>query len=230
MSMIIDSYRHTSVASSLTDAILSLGPLRYFRHSEPSGTTMVDQIGANGSYNSASINQPAIYPGGPTCLLTSGSGSYGLFSGLPASLTSFSIFTIKKPTNLTGLHGIVCYDDGTSNRKWQWRTSNLIMQFVKIPGSVQTVSTAGNVMTLNQANTLGLTVSAAGAVNMYVNGTNVFSGSVTGTDYGGAAGGAQVGYCAGGVMTGDGNYSETALFTSVLTGTDFSNLHAASGL
>lgn len=207
-----------------------LGPDdRYFRLADTSGTTMTAEAGANGTYSSSAfLNQTAIYPGGPVCIKADSSGYQGVFTGNPATINEFSLFCVVYPTSLSGFTGLLSRDDGSS-RKWQWRTNGTTIEFVKIAGSVQTVSSPSSVIDTASAHTIGLSVSSAGAVVMYVDGASVHSASVTASDYGGAAP-SQIGFFTGGGVNGVGYFSEAAVFYSVLSPTDYATLHTASGL
>ena len=224
----------TSTSSSggtLHDLILADSPALYYRHAEASGSTMIAEAGPNGSYiSSPPLAQAALYSGGPTCMLAS-SGRYGRvnFGSFGSSLTAFSIVTVAKFNDLTGFRGIISRDPSGVSRQWQWRTNGTAMEFVKIVGGVEALSQAA-ALTQGVAHIIGLTVSAGGEVKFYVDGANIFTGSVAATNYGSASSEIEIGYMTGGGgASANAYFSESALFSSVLSGSRMAAYATAAG-
>lgn len=217
---------------TLYDEIMADSPALYYRHAEASGSTMVAEVGTNGSYiSSPPLGQTPLYTGGPTCFLASSSryGEVG-FDSFPMALTAFSIVTVAKFNNLTGFRGIISRDTGGGDRKWQWRMNGTQMEFVKIVGGVQTAVQAA-ALTQGISYIIGLTVSAAGQVKFYVNGANIFTGSVSAANYGSSSTEIEIGYMTGGGgATADAYFSESAIFSTVLSADRMTAYATASGL
>lgn len=222
-------------ASTLNALILSQGPVNYWRNGETSGTAMVDQVAANGTLQGGpTLGNTALYPGAGALTSMGGNFSstiYGFSTAVPSSLTAMTIIGIVRPTNVTGIHPIgVLRDDGSSSRKFQWRSNGAALEFVKITGAVETVSQA-SMLAINTTYLLGFEVNSVGAYTMYRNGVAVKSGNVAAADYGGGAGSPwQIGYSAGAAASMAGTTCENAVFNKVLGPTVHGALFAATGL
>lgn len=223
---------------SLTSQILALPGLQYyFRHAEPSGLTMQNEVGTNGSYTSnVGLAQAALYPSGPTCVRISeaGTGTIGhgnLLSGTAPTLNALTIGQIIKfNSTLSGFKGLFCYDNGGGIRKWQLRTNGTALEWVKIVASIETKSYAAGFVNGNTYFII-VTIDVAGNIKFYINGVNVYTSTIGVVNYGGAANYLEIGY-----MTGGGGALANAYFSeSFLCNTDISagtvtSLQAASGL
>lgn len=195
--------------NALSALILSLSPTYYFRHSEPSGAIMVNQVGANGNYQgSPALAQPPIYTGGPSCMLST-TLKYGETAGgiFPAS-TSISIMTIVKFNTLSGTRSIISRDLGGAARSWQWRTNVAAMEWIKIVGGV-TTTTAAAIFVAGTAAHVAVTVSTTGTVKLYKNGIQVATAVIAAANYGGTNDVLQVGTFAGATGA-DAYFSESA--------------------
>lgn len=216
---------------TLYDEIIADSPALYFRHAEASGSTMENEVGTDGSYiSSPPLGQPALYSGGPTCMLAS-SNRYGRvdFGTFPMSLTAFSIVTVAQFNDLTGFRGIISRDPGGGSRQFQWRMNGTQMEFVKIAGSVESLSQSG-ALTEDVPHIIGLTVSAVGEVKFYVDGANIFTGSVSAANYGTASSEIEIGYMTGGGgASANAYFSESALFAAVISGTRMADYATAAG-
>lgn len=217
---------------TLYDEIMADSPSLYYRHAEASGSTMAAEVGPNGSYiSSPPLGQAALYSGGPTCMLAA-SSAYGQvdFGEFPGSLTAFSIVTVAKFNDLTGFRGIISRDVGGGSRQWQWRMQNTDMQFVKIAGGVESLSHS-SALTEDVVHIIGLTVSAGGEVKFYVDGANIFTGSVDPANYGSASSEIQIGYMTGGGgASANAYFSESALFSSVISAARMAAYATAAGI
>jgi hypothetical protein len=215
MSFIINPYRYgASAGSTLNALIMADSPSRYFRHAEASGAVMVNEVGANGSYvASPSLAQPALYTGGGTSFLAA-SSKYGNWTGTFPAATSLTLVTIAKFNAITGFRGLLSRDagGGGGTRSWQWRTNGSSLEFVKIVGTVQTVSIAAG-LTTGVSYLLAVTVSTTGTVKLFRNGTLLTTASVTAVDYN-AGGNLEIGFCTGGGgISANAFFSESAFFS-----------------
>lgn len=162
----------------------------YLRLGESSGAVAANEAtSTEGAYlNSPSLGNAAIYTGGPASMRTTAGNHAASFpvSGIPATMEQMTLGVIIKPAALTGLRHLVNRDsDAGGGRRWQFRLSGSSVQFVKVPGSPQTVSAAHG-MGAGQAHLLMVTVTAGGTVKLFGNGSSLGSGSVTAaTNYGG---------------------------------------------
>lgn len=76
-----------------------------------------------------------------------------------------------------------------------------------------------------------MTVSATGDVNFYVDGVNIFTGSVAAADYGTSNTPIEYGYMSGGGgASTDAYFSESAIFPSVISPARMADYAAAAGL
>lgn len=235
MSMLIDAYRFGGASGvSFYSLVMAEGPVNYWRNAEASGTVMVDEVAASGDYNgSVSLGNAALYPG-PGALTTAGGnfsgGTWGQSSSFPASLTSMTLITIIRPTDLTGVRLLgVQRDQDVGGRKYQWRSNGAAMEFVKIVGGVATISEA-SMLAINTTYLLAFEVDASGNYAMYRNGVSVKTGTMAGTDYGGAGDVYRIGFAAGPVATLEGRTCENVVFDKVLGPTVHADLFAATGL
>ncbi|KRD70793.1 hypothetical protein ASE45_02740 [Lysobacter sp. Root96] len=164
---------------------------------------------------------------------TTGSNKAASFpvSGIPATMEQMTLGVIVKPAALTGLRHLVNRDnDAGGGRRWQFRLNGSSVQFVKIPGSAQTVS-ATHGMSVGQAHLLMVTITAGGTVKLFGNGALLGSGSVTPlTNYGG--GGLDMLVANRGLLTEgtDNTYSEAFLIFGGLEDARVAQYGAAVGL
>lgn len=216
---------------SVGAAYLADAPALYFPHADAiAATIMENEVGAPGAYvNAPTPGNPAIYTGGPSTLRTEPSNKHGSYSGtsLP-SLPSISIVTIVRFNVLSGFKGIISRDEGSGTRFFQWRTNGAAMEFVNVP--VGQKFAASGVFTAGVTVMIAITISAAGAIKMYKNGVEVFSGTTGASFNWGAAGNAlQIGFMLGGFAA-DAYFSETADFPTVISPTRLADYAAAAGL
>lgn len=221
---------------SLTSQILALPGLQYyFRHAEASGSIMKNEVGTNGAYTSAvSLAQPALYTSGPTCVRIPRSASSGfgrLVTGTAPTLNALTIGQIIKfNSTLSSFKGLFCYDNGGSLRKWQLRTNDTDLEWVKIVGSIETKSYAAGFVNGNTYFII-VTIDVAGNIKFYINGVNVYTSTIEVVNYGGSTNYIEIGY-----MTGGGGALANSYFSeSFLCNTDISagtvtSLQTASGL
>lgn len=214
---------------SFFDEVMARNPLFWWRHNEASGSVMTAEVGVAGTYlGNPGLGQSAIYTGGGTCIRPTPSG-WGDYAGILPTLNELSIITIIKFTALTGFRGMVGSDDG-GLRHWQHRMNGTDYEFIKIAGGVATVA-AGTSLSTGVTYLLGCSVSAAGIVKLY-NGASllVTSSGVGVANYGGNSH-IEIGYMGGGGgALADAFMSESLIFDTELSGTDFSVLTAAAGL
>lgn len=217
---------------ALYDLIIADTPAYYFRHAEPSGTVMENEVGSDGVYTGGAVTlgSPALYPGGPTSVripAVAGIGYGQKTGGTLPSMTAMSLMTIVSFTTFASLHGLVNCDNGASDRQWQWRMSGTTMQFVKIVGGVEVPSFATG-FTTGVPYMLHITISAAGAITFYVDGVSVHTASMAPTNYGSVSEFIQIGFASAGVGLLEGFLSESAIFAYDLTGAQVA-AHAAAG-
>lgn len=224
-------------SSALSSLIIADSPLYYFRHAEPSGSTMVN-IGSNvgdGTYATASsgptLGNAALYTGGPTCVYTATS-AYGARTAAPLpTLNELTIVTICRFPTLSGVRGLVSADNNSgTGRRWQFRTNGTSLEFVKIPTSVQTKTYAAALAT-NTVYMLSVTVNSAGTVTLYVNSTASTTSSFGVINYGGFNSVIEVGRITGGAGAyANAYFSESCIFNTALSGARIAQYAAAAGL
>lgn len=227
--------QEVSPPGSLYGEIMADSPAYYFRHAEASGTTMENEVGADGVYagSGVTLGSTALYTGGPTSVRIPAVGltGYGQKTGgtLP-SLTEMTLMTVVRFTSLSSVfRGIFSCDDGFSSRMWQWRMSGGTMQFVKIVGGVSTQGFATG-FTTGTPYMAHVTITSTGAITFYVNGVSVHTASVAAANYGGISDFLEVGYMTGGSgALANAFFSETALFPTALSGARVAAHAAAAG-
>lgn len=230
----VGTNRVSPPTATLYDEIMADSPVYYFRHAEPSGTTMENEVGADGTYAGSGITlgSAALYTGGPTSvrLPSSGGSGYGQKTGgtLPA-LTAMTLMTVVQFTTLSGLRGLISCDNGSSPRQWQWRMNNATMEFVKIVGGVSVPSFATGFST-GVSYMLHVTITSGGSITFYVDGTSVHTASMAAADYGSVAEIIQIGFASAGVGLANAFFSESAIFASALNSTRIAAHAAAAGL
>lgn len=216
-------------AVSYFSEVAADSPTLWFRHAEASGTTMVAQVGSNGTYSaSIELAQAAIYTGGPTCMWARSNRHGGYSAGVPA-LNSLTVECLIQFVSLGGFRGLVCNDDGSA-RRWQMRMNGSSFEFVKIAGGVSTISVAGGLST-GVTYHMAVTVSAAGVVKLYRNGTLLTTSSALGAADYGSGGQIQIGFMSGGGgASADAYISESAVYATELSGARILAHSAAAGL
>lgn len=217
------------IAPGYFGAVAALGPVFWWRHAEASGTTMVAQMGTDGTYSaSMDLAQPALYPSGPTCMLAV-SNRRGTYGGTIPALNALSIVCIVEFNAVTGFRGLLCNDNG-ANRKWQMRLNGTAFEFVKIVGGVATVAAAGAVTTATVYQLI-VTVSVTGVVKLYRNGTLLTTSAALGAANYGGGGTIEIGYMSGGGgASANAYFSESNVYDYELTPTQVADLFTASGL
>lgn len=219
---------------SLYSEIMANSPAYYFRHAEPSGTTMVNEVGADGTYTGGTVTlaSPAIYTGGPTSVRIPSSGGLGFGekkSGTLPSLTEMTLMTIVQFTSLAGgLRGLINCDSGSAPRQWQWRMNGATMEFVKVAGGVEAPSFATGFST-GVPYMLHITITTGGAITFYVNGVVAHTASMAAANYGSVAENIQIGFAAAGVGLANAFFSESAIFPSALSGAQITAMKTAGG-
>lgn len=213
---------------SLSTLILADSPIRYWRHAEPSGAVMDNQVGTDGIYvSSPSLAQPAIYAGGPTCFLAD-SSRYGEDVAALPTASNITVMCVMKPNAVTGIRGIISRDKGSA-RFWQWRMNGTAMEWVKIVGGVAVVAEAG-VFTAGVACLIAVTITSGGAVKFYKDGVEIHSDTIAGADYGMSGDEVQIGYMqGGGGASADAYFSESCIFNTVISGARMAQYAAAAG-
>lgn len=224
----------SAVGSTLYDLIMAQGPVNYWRNAETSGSVMVDEVAAGGYYTGAvSLGNAALYPGAGAAASAGGNFSGGVFgtsTAYPASLTSMTLISIVRPTDLTGYRLIgVQRDENSGGRKYQWRSKGSAMEFVKIVGGVVTISQA-SVLAINTTYLLAFEVDSAGNYAMYRNGVVVQTGAIAAGNYGGSGDPWRIGYASGPNANLAGRTCENAVFNKVLGPSVHAALFAATGL
>lgn len=188
MSMVVDSYRFGGSSTTLYDEILADGPFVYMRLNETSGTNANNEAGAtDGTYSgSFSLNNTAIYSGGPVCFGATGTSGRTSWPGTSVpTCNALTLGLIFKPVDVTGTHHLISRDSDTGTRFFQFRAAGSNFNFIKTTGSVQTVSVAHG-MSAGTAYIIHCTVSSGGSVKIYKNGSLLTTGSVTAANYGGS--------------------------------------------
>jgi hypothetical protein len=162
----------------------------YMRLNETSGTSADDQAsGTNGSYNNAwTLNNTAIYSGGPGCARSTASGSSVSFPGsaVPA-LSAMTIGVVWKPAALTGIRQIISRDNDAGPRHFQFRTNGTSLEFYNLVGGLVEGTTVAHGMTAGNAYLVMVSVSSSGSVKIFRTGTKLATGSATGVNYGGSS-------------------------------------------
>lgn len=213
---------------------MAQSPIHYYRNGESSGTVMMNEVGPNGGYSPGlSLGNTPLYPTGLTSVGGNFSGSAlaaTAVGSIPSTLTAMTLITIVRPTDLTGVHMIgFSADNGVSQRKFQWRSNGTDIEFVKIPGSVITI-TAPSMLATNTTYLLGFEVDASGNYAMYRNGVQIKTGTITaGTNYGDVDQ-FSLGYSSGASANLEGTTCDNAIFDKVLGPSVHSALFAATGL
>lgn len=224
----------TTLAEMVLADIATFGGV-YLRLGEASGTAAENEAGTpEGSYlNTPSLGNAALYTGGPTSMRTTASNQAASFpvAGIPATMEQMTLGVIVKPAALTGLRHLVNRDsDAGGGRRWQFRLNGSSVQFVKIPGTPQTI-TATHGMSVGQAHLLMVTVTAGGTVKLFGNGVSLGSGSVTPvTNYGGGGLDLLVGNRGLLIEGTDNTYSEAFLIFGDLEDARVAQYGAAVGL
>lgn len=176
----------------LADTLTSSGIYLRLNDLDPSTVAVNLGSGGNGSYGNNDgqydLGEPAIYSGGPVCLETVTSAGRAIFPGESApSLEEMTIGCVWR-RNGVGTRMLMARDrDSGGGRYFQFRQSSngLNLEFVKIPGTVQTATIAHGMGATDTALVM-VTVSAAGAVKIFKNGTKLHTASFAAANYGGS--------------------------------------------
>lgn len=227
-----------SGGATLFDLITADSPLYWFRHGEASGSVMVNQVGTNGSYTgSPALGSTPLYTGGPTCVNFSTTGGLGALNTASAAPTigPLTVMTICRFPTISGLRALICFDNGGSNRRWQWRLNGSSIDWVKIAGGVDTKTYAAGLVT-NKVYLLACTIDGSGNINHYVYNITDHTGGVGGTstiatvNYGGTAEFIQVQQCSGGGgIPANAYFSESCIFPTALSTARLDQYAAAAG-
>lgn len=222
----------------LYSEIMANSPAYYFRHAEPSGTTMVNEVGANGAYlgSGVSLGSAALYSGGPTSVripAVAGSGYGQKAGGTLPSLTAMTLMTIVKFTSLDGVYrGLLSCDSGASDRVWQWRMIGATMEFVRIANFVGPTETIGfsTGFSTGTPYMVHLVITTGGTATFYVNGVSAYTTTITPANFGSVTEFLQVGYMSGGGGAyANAFFSESAIFPSALSGAQITAMKTAGG-
>lgn len=217
--------------SSLSSLILASTPAYYYRLAEASGLSMVDSgpNTLNGNYNgSYPGGNAALYSGGPTSALFTGSVyGYENSSTLVAmnSLTVMGIFSLN---NTTGLKSLFSRDENSTGRKFQFRANGTSLDFVKIVGGVVT-ATATSVFAASTPCMVAVTVSATGSIKLYKNGVLQSTTASAAANYGGAGDRMGIGYSTGISASLTGYASECAIWGAELSAATLLSFATAAG-
>lgn len=221
---------------TLNSLILADSPGYYFPHAETVGTVMENAVGADGAYvlTGFTLGSPALYTGGPTSVRLPSSGGSGAgrkTGGTAPALNEITVFgIIKFDSALSGRKGLICYDNGTSLRKWQLRTNGTSLEWVKIEGGVVVKTYAAGFVNGN-VYMIATTIDSAGNFKFNINGVNVYTSTIATTNYGGASEYIEIGRCDGDSgVTANSFFSESAIFDYALSDARLGQYAAAAGL
>lgn len=225
------------LSAALYNLLMANSPAYYFRHAEPSGGTMDNEIGSDGVYvSSPQLSRPALYPGGPTSVLFASSKYGAKGAGTLPALTSICVFAIVKFVTVSGLNGLISNDNGVSDRRWQWRTNGSSMEWIKVDvvGGVESHAYSAG-FTAGQTYMIAVEVTPSGSpgvsdFDFYVNGANVMSNTLGTFDYGSAPENIELGFATAGLGSPNAYFSESCIFDHALGSTTHAALYAASGL
>ncbi len=225
-------------SASLSSLISADSPAYWFRHAEASGTTMKNEVGADGAYlgSGVALGSAALYSGGPKSVripAVAGSGYGQKAGGTLPSLTAMTLMTIVKFTSLDGVYrGLLSCDSGASDRMWQWRMIGATMEFVRIANFVGPTETIGfsTGFSTGTPYMVHLVITTGGAVTFYVNGVSAYTTTITPANFGSVTEFLQVGFMSGGGGAyANAFFSETALFPAALSGARVAAHAAAAG-
>lgn len=242
------AYRKGSITPAVDFPALVLGynPLAYYRHGEPSGTTMVDSSGNghHGTYTgSPTLGASGLLTGSSdTAVSLNGSTQYGRVaygSWLDdMSVQSASWFSLARPTSVSGPYVMLDRDTGTGGaRIFQFgiNASHLYLAIWTATGGLF-ILTGSTTLSTSTTYKLGATFDgAAGVAKVFVNGA--LDGTLTGITGGplvisslaplsvgvnnSAPAGADVAWFPG-------KLDESIIFGSLLTESDMADLAAAA--
>lgn len=244
------AYRKGSITPAVDFPALVLGhnPILYFRHGEPSGTTMLDSSG-NGHHGvytgSPTLGASGLLTGSTdTCMSLNGTSQYGRVayaSWMDAMYNgSASWFALARPTSVSGPYAIIDRDTGAgAARVFQFRISSAHVELIIWTATAGPFTVTGS-STLSTSTTykLGATFDAAtGVAKVFVNGA--VDGTLTGITGGGLAfgnigsAGVSIGVNNSAASAADtawfpGKIDESALFASLLTDADMADMAAAA--
>lgn len=234
---ILNPFRFGGAAATLNSLITADSPVYYFRHAEPSGSTMVNagSVSGNGTYGTISsgptLGNTALYTGGPTCLYTNASAHGTLIASPLTTLNELTIVTVCRFPTLTGIRGLVSADNnGGTGRRWHFRTNGTSLEFAKIPTTVELKTLAAGLAT-NTVYMLAVTVTSAGVVTLFVNGVASSTTSFGVINYGGFNSVIEVGRISGGGGAyANAYFSESCIFNTALSNARIAQYAAAAGL
>lgn len=237
MSIIINSYRYGNApSSSFYDLAIAASPVYYFRHAEPSGSIMQNEVGSDGDYvlSGVGLGSPALYAGGPTSVrlpAVAQSGAGRKVGETAPDLNSITVMgIIKFDASMSGLKALICYDNGGSLRKWQFRTNGTSLEWVKIQGGVDTKSYAAGLVN-GSTYLIAVTIDVSGNFKFHINGSSVYTSTIGTTNYGGSSEYIEIGRCdGGGGILANSFFSESLIYDRDLSDLEISNLADAAGL
>jgi len=218
--------------SSLYTEIMADSPIHYWRNAEASGAVMVDEITTDGAYQGAvSLGNTAIYTGGPTCASNfSTTGPRGGYSTVtPGAINAMTLVSVVQFNSTSGVQPVGPNRDQGSTRMYQFRSNGTSLEFIKIVGSVESVSQAG-VFTAGVTAIVAITVDSSGNYVMYKNGASIKTGSIAAANYGGSGDNWEIGYCTSMAAAMNGYTCENAVFNTALSGARMAAYATAAGL
>ena len=195
MSFLINPFVFESAAAATLNDLLDADATTYggvyYRLDETSGTTVNDDGSwGNATYiGSPSLNQTAIYTGGPVCVRynTSNTNAVNLNTSSVGAMTNVTLGCVVQIASISGIRHFWSRDVDAGTRHFQWRLNGSNMEWVKIQGGVQTVSAAHG-MSNGTTHMVVVSISSGGSVKLFVDGAQIGStGSITGVDYGSAS-------------------------------------------
>lgn len=221
MSLIINPYRFvTASGGSLFDEIIADSPVWYARLNDTSGIIAVRTVGSvDGQYVGGTINNSAIYTGGPVCWKGVSAPSVAGVT-IPASVltsaTQLSVECVYRPASISGMMQIISRDRDTGDRKWQFRQNGANIELIKIAGSVESIS-ASSAASIGVSMHLTFTINSTGTSAIYKNGVSVASGDFADADYGSLTRDITVGSRDNVDTANPGYFSEIAIYNHVLS-------------
>lgn len=220
MSFVINPFAFSTTSGgsgTLYDAIMDDNPDFYYRLNEASGTNADNSAGGlDGTYSGVTLNQPPLYSGGGASIrLNNGTQHVEVPSTYPTSTGAITLMCVIKPNTVTGIKSIITKDQGSGGRSFQWRTNGSSLEFLKVIGGTSMVSKTAAI-TVGVTCMLHVTISAAGAVTLYINGAAVQTGSFPPTNFV-SSNPIRIGYAAGIGVGNDAFISDVAGFRAALS-------------
>lgn len=218
--------------SGYAAGVLADNPLGYWRHGEPSGTTMLDSSGnsRDGTYTGVTLGTAGLVTGDSDTAGTYNTAStradvpYGAWMNSAA----LSLDGLIKPTSMTFYHVIIARD-GATTRGMMLRISNTAKLQWEIRNSGGTLFTVDGATTLSPSTKYHIGARCDGStIKVYVNGVEDGSAAFSGSLFSNTLG-LQLGLydASGGTLRYGGILDEMAYYGTALSGARFA-AHAAA--